>query len=204
MDTIFTIMFEIKKKYKSGNAAEIISEAILAGDISGEIGQNEFADSLEVSRIPVREALITLEYHGLIEKMTNQHVRVIDLEDEDIKNIFADMSLLELEAIKTLPERIVQELSSSGQTEFHREIYCHTSSPLRRVFLRVIAETYITFITRHSEGRKIESAFDDVRRSLRNTDALKAAYAVYAEVLADELMSIRRNKAAIIEEESSC
>ena len=43
------IMLELRKKYKSGSAAEIIRNAILSGEISGEIGQNEFADSLGIS-----------------------------------------------------------------------------------------------------------------------------------------------------------
>ncbi|MBQ3763537.1 MAG: GntR family transcriptional regulator, partial [Synergistaceae bacterium] len=64
---IYNIMLELRKKYKSGNAVESIRNAILFGEISGEIAQNEFADSLGISRIPVREALIALEYHGLIE-----------------------------------------------------------------------------------------------------------------------------------------
>ena len=56
-------MLELRKKYKSGNAAEILREAILTGDIPEGISitQNEIADSLGTSRMPVREALISLE-----------------------------------------------------------------------------------------------------------------------------------------------
>ena len=115
-------MLELRKKYKSGSATEIIRNAILSGEISGEIRQSEFAESLGISRIPVREALISLQYQGLIEKMSNQHVRIIFLDDKTIRDLFSDMSLLEIETIKALAPGKLQHLSSLSQIEFHREL----------------------------------------------------------------------------------
>ena len=186
-------MIELRKKYKSGSAAEIIRDAILSGEISGEIGQNEFADSLGVSRIPVREALINLQYHGLIEKLPNQHVRIISLDDTAIRDLFSDMSLLELETVKTLKPGKLQHLSSLSQAEFHREIYMNTHPPLRKNFLRITAETYIAFIIKHSDGTKITPVFENVKRSLDDMGILRAGYTVYAEVLASELIRIRND-----------
>ena len=184
---------ELYKKYKSGNALEIIRDAVLAGDISGEISQNEFADSLGVSRIPVREALIALEYQGLVEKLPNQHVRVITLDDESIRNLFADMSILSLNAIQNLSDENIHLLSlSERQQDFHRYLYEKTTSPLRKIFLRTAAQTYLAFILEHSDGKNISPAFENLKRSLGDPDALKTAYSVYAEVLADELIRIRR------------
>ncbi|MBQ7155186.1 MAG: GntR family transcriptional regulator [Synergistaceae bacterium] len=187
------LKLELRKKYKSGSAAEIIGDAILTGNISGEIAQNEFADSLQVSRIPVREALIALEYHGLIEKMSNQHVRIINLSDADIRSLFADMSLLELEAMKSLPDERLEYLSSAVYpADFHRELYMNTESPLRKVFLRVITETYIVFVLEHSDGSRIAPVFETLKQSLRDYKTLRKSYNVYAEVLSDELIRIRR------------
>ena len=80
-------MLKLRKKYKSGSALEILQEAILSGDIQGGtvITQSELAASLEVSRMPVREALISLEYHGLTERLPGQHVRITTLNDEYIR-----------------------------------------------------------------------------------------------------------------------
>lgn len=186
-------MIELRKKYKSGSAAEIIRNAILSGEISGEIGQNDFAQSLGVSRIPIREALITLQYHGLIEKMSNQHVRIIFLDDTAIHDLFSDMSLLEIETIKTLTPGKIHQLSSLSQTKFHREIYANTNSPLRKNFLRIITETYIAFILEHSDGVKISPVFENVKHSLDDMSILRAGYTVYAEVLASELIRIRND-----------
>ncbi len=191
---------QLSKKYKSGNAAEIIRDAILDGTISGEISQNDFAYSLGVSRIPVREALIALEYHGLVEKLPNQHVRVITLTNEAIRNLFADMSATELETVKTLPAEILERLSSvKYPADFHRTLYENTSSPLRRVFLRVVTETYIMFILAHSDSNRILHAFESLKRSVKDFAAMRAYYAVYADALADTLIHIRTHK-----EESQC
>ena len=184
-------MLELRKKYKSGSATEIIRDAILSGEISGEIGQREFAESLGISRIPVREALITLQYHGLVEKMSNQHVRIIYLDDIAIRDLFSDMSLLEIETIKTLRPGKSACLSSLSQIDFHREIYTNTNSPLRKNFLRIITETYITFVIEHSDGARTVPAFKNLKHSLDDINILRAAYTVYAEVLASDLIRIR-------------
>lgn len=210
MNTIYIIMkkLELRKKYKSGNAIEIIRDAILTGEISGEIAQNDFADSLGISRSPVREALIVLEYHGLIEKLPNQHVRIVNLDDESIKDLFIDMSLLELEVIKDFScERLAELSLITSQTDFHRELYKNINSPLRKKFLEIITETYLAFVLRHSDGTKINPVFETLRLSLRNPSTLKSCYVTYSEVLASELKLIRANTEKnknIPEEEPQC
>ncbi len=190
----------LSTRYKSGTALEIIRDAVLAGDISGEISQNDFADSLEISRIPVREALIALEYQGLLEKLPNQHVRIITLDDEAIRNTFADMSAVSLIVIQNLSdENIRLLLLSEDPVKFHRTLYENTPSPLRRVFLRIVTETYIMFILEHSDGSRILPAFESMKHSLKNFAELRANYSVYTDSLADELIRIRTHK-----EDSQC
>ena len=186
------IMLELRKKYKSGSAAEIIRDAILFGDISGEVIQSDLAESLGISRIPVREALINLEYYGLIEKLPNQHVRVIAIDDRAIRDVFADMSLLEIEVIKSLGGENLASLSSLGQAEFHRRLYV-SASPLRKTFLKVITETYVMFVINHSDSRRITPVFENLKSSLGDMTLVKAGYTVYTEVLAAELIRIRNN-----------
>ncbi len=71
-----------------------MQEAILSGELSGRITQNELAANLGVSRMPVREALIALEYQGLLERDANQHVRIANLNGENILEIFRDLALM--------------------------------------------------------------------------------------------------------------
>ena len=82
-------------KKKQGSIVEVLKDAILSGDIPNgtEMTQNELAQSLGVSRMPVREALILLEYQGLIDRLPNNHVKVSQLTDEFFHHVFRHASL---------------------------------------------------------------------------------------------------------------
>ena len=68
-----------------------IANAILDGRIEGgrELTQNELAESLAVSRMPVREALTVLEELGLVERLHNQHIKVTCIDQSFFNDIFA-------------------------------------------------------------------------------------------------------------------
>ena len=53
-----------------------IAELILSGKIENgtKLRQEELADMLEVSRIPVREALQILQTQGLAERLATRHI----------------------------------------------------------------------------------------------------------------------------------
>lgn len=203
LDTILLIMIELTKKYKSGSAAEILQEAILTGDIPPGISltQNELANSLGTSRMPVREALIILEYQGLILRHTNQHVQIASLSDEHIHSIFADMAMLETEAISSFTPHTLNTLSSCETQElFHPELCRCVEAPLRRKILETLTGVYASFVFTHSEepGR-VSSVFGNIKSSLTSPpdmSVIRSAYTVYSKVLASELIRIRRNRHA--------
>ena len=60
-----------------------IAELILSGEIESEtkLRQEELAATLQVSRIPVREALQILETQGLVQRLATRHVVSANLED---------------------------------------------------------------------------------------------------------------------------
>lgn len=64
----------IGNKKKQGSIVELLRDEILAGNIpdGSEMTQNVLAEGLGVSRMPVREALILLEYQGLIDRLPEQ------------------------------------------------------------------------------------------------------------------------------------
>ena len=64
---------------KNGGVVEALQQAILSGKIPAgtEMTKNELAESLGVSRMPVREALMILEYQGF-------HHTAVFLLDADI------------------------------------------------------------------------------------------------------------------------
>ena len=192
-------MLELRKKYKSGNAAEILREAILTGDIPEGISitQNEIAESLGTSRMPVREALISLEYQGLIVRHSNQHVQVAALNDEFIHAVFNDMAVLEIESIKNMTQENIKSLSESeSQINFHRMICAYTEAPLRKKMLEIFTEIYSAFVIERSDKvNQIDAVFGNLKKAMNehtDIEVLRACYAVYGEVLASELIRIRK------------
>ena len=133
-------MLKLERVYKSGTAFEILAGAVLSGDIEAgtEITQAEAASSLGVSRMPVREAFLALEYCGLVERLPGQHVKVSDIDAEDIKNIFGDFAALALETIKKLEPDGREE-----QAVFLRMLVDRTKPSLRKKFLEIITEVYL-------------------------------------------------------------
>ncbi|MBQ7593528.1 MAG: GntR family transcriptional regulator [Synergistaceae bacterium] len=199
MDTILLIMLELRKKYKSGSALEILQEAILSGDVPEGIilTQNELALSLGISRMPVREALIALEYQGLIERLPSQHVKVVRIDEEFIRSIFSDMGLIEIETLKSFTnEKIIMLSKCDTQADFHAAITKNIKSPFRRRMLETLTGIYLSFVLANSGNlEKINEVFRDLRASLRcDFEVIRAGYAVYDEVLASELIQIRKGK----------
>jgi DNA-binding GntR family transcriptional regulator len=127
-------------------AANEIRRAILAGDlVPGErLKQEQLAADLQVSRIPVREALRVLEAEGLIETRPGRGSMVIEVTREDALQVLTVRSALEslaarlaaergsAEAIVHLREAVAegQEASASGDhakasrahTRFHLDL----------------------------------------------------------------------------------
>ena len=194
-------MLKLRKKYKSGSTSEILQEAILSGDLPEGIivTQNELALSLGISRMPVREALIALEYQGLIERMPGQHVRVPELSDEYIRTIFTDMALIETDILKNIPAEKLLSLSlCAGQMDFHRSLLESVQAPMRRKIIATITEVYVSFVCENSENAgKIDAVFRNLQEALRNPadfDVIRAGYAVYSGVLANELIRLRKRR----------
>ena len=86
---------------KQNSVVEVLQDAILSGTLTArmELKQNELAESLEVSRMPIREALFILEYQGLVERLPNNHVRVAELSEgfyEDVFRMGEQLSLIHI------------------------------------------------------------------------------------------------------------
>ncbi|WP_433377730.1 GntR family transcriptional regulator [Streptosporangium sp. CA-115845] len=89
-----------------------VREAIVGGQLApGErIPQEQIATALDVSRIPVREALRQLESEGLVHLTPNSFARVAKLDIAEVSEIYLMRERLEPLAI---------ELSMPGLTEGH-------------------------------------------------------------------------------------
>ena len=187
-------MLKLERIYKSGTAFEILAEAILYGDIESgtEITQTEAASSLGVSRMPVREAFLALEYCGLVERLPGQHVRVSDIGGEDVKNIFRDFAVLSMETVKKLDPDGVE-----SQRDFLRTLEDRIKPSLRKKFLEIIIEVYLMPVIKNPQcPGKISEVFSSLLNAMKNSDTAETVrcFKVYCGVLADELIKIRTER----------
>ena len=129
---------------KNGSVVEALQQAILSGQIKAgtEMTQNELAESLGVSRMPVREALMILEYQGLILRLPNNHVQAADLTEDYLRQMLALGAQLERQAMRVLPPDAVL---AGGEMLQHRTLRNALTYPLHRKLLESIQETYIAF-----------------------------------------------------------
>ena len=104
---------------KNGGVVEALQQAILSGQIPAgtEMTQNELAESLGVSRMPVREALMILEYQGLIIRLPNNRIKAADLTEETLRQILALGAQLERQAMRALPQ---DAMLAGGEMLQHR------------------------------------------------------------------------------------
>jgi DNA-binding GntR family transcriptional regulator len=80
--------------------ANRLREAIVRGELrpGQELRQAHLAESMGVSRIPVRDALLALEHDGLVTMGPSRRMVVANLSDEDILDHYSIRALLEGEA----------------------------------------------------------------------------------------------------------
>lgn len=96
---------------------DALRQAIIKGDLAeGEhLRQDEIARAFNISRIPVREALVKLEQHGLVTTQRFKGAVVSALSPAEADEIFAFRALLEPEVIRRAVPRLSPEVLASAR-----------------------------------------------------------------------------------------
>lgn len=83
---------------------ELIREMVLSGELlpGQKVHQAELAEQLNVSRIPVREALAALQAEGILVRKPNTGFTVARFNGEDLAEIYLMRRLLETEVIRSV------------------------------------------------------------------------------------------------------
>src|SRR5262245_29951548 len=83
-----------------------IEGAILSGEISlgASLNEKSLSKSLGVSRSPLREALRSLEGRRLVERVPNVGARVVNISQQDIREIYQLREVLEGAACRIATE----------------------------------------------------------------------------------------------------
>lgn len=108
----------IEYKTRTQVVVEVIREKILTGAIkAGEpLRQAALAAELNVSRIPIREALLQLEAEGLVEFEAHKGATATKLSTEQVSELFELRALLECELLQqAIPKLTEADLEKSEQ-----------------------------------------------------------------------------------------
>ncbi|MFT5704945.1 MAG: DNA-binding GntR family transcriptional regulator [Shewanella sp.] len=117
-------------KTRTQVVVEVLREKILSGDIAaGEpLRQSALAEELNVSRIPVREALLQLEAEGLVKFEAHKGATATVLSVEQVTELFELRAMIETDLLaKAIPnlsnedflqaEKVLDELESAFKHE---------------------------------------------------------------------------------------
>lgn len=162
------IIAELQHTTLKVRVSERIRHAILSGAFQpGErLNETHLAEKFNVSRIPVREALLELQEQGLIMHQPHRGMFVVQLTDEDVQHINSLRIILEAEAIKlcranltgsheaelsALVERLDNCQSKSDfeasmlDLEFHRAVWAGSRNP----YLQKMLNSLLTVLFSH-------------------------------------------------------
>lgn len=97
-----------KKRTLNEHVFEILKEAILNGHLKPgqRLPQDQLAEDMGVSRMPVREAINKLEMQGLIKVIPHKGAIVVNFSTADLEDIFQMRILLEEHATKLAAKTI--------------------------------------------------------------------------------------------------
>lgn len=98
---------KLRRQPMSDEAYQVIKKGILTNKYPGgfQIFEDELASSLQMSRTPVREALLKLESEGLIELVPRRGVRVVPLSLDDIREAYQLLGFMETAAAEMISQR---------------------------------------------------------------------------------------------------
>lgn len=84
--------------------AKILRQEIISGRFKNgeQLTQEQIAQYLNTSRIPVREAFLILELEGFLSRLPNRHVLVVGPKINLLKDIFELIASVEIQIIKIL------------------------------------------------------------------------------------------------------
>lgn len=157
---------------KTASAATIIFEALKKAIIEGKIEegaplrQDEIAKMFNTSRIPVREAILRLEEHGLVRSQRYKGAVVSALSSKEASEIFDFRAVLEPHVIRHAVPHMTPEILATAREyceAFHTEANPMKWGDLNRKFHATLYDA--SGLTYHLEA--IDSALNRIDRYLR-------------------------------------
>lgn len=201
-----SFFMQIVHKTRTQLVAEAIREKILCGDIkAGEpLRQAALAEELNVSRIPIREALLQLEAEGLVNFEAHKGATVSEISSDKVCEVFELRALLEAELLKHsiahLTEKDFAEaeahlvkmeaamaagdtMQATGELNvlFHNKLYCRANRPQTAEIVATLNQSCSRYVRMHILlAGGIETAPEEHRELLELTRNKKTEQACEA------------------------
>ena len=189
--------------------AKRVAQSILDGELmpGTRITEEALAARYDVSRTPIREALIALSTNGLVELTRNRGATVLQLSAADVTDVYNLRALLESEAACLAARRVTPELADlldkscdrlaelhgapaaeqlAADTFFHYTIAATSGSPRLHTLIRQVSavpEAYRSFIAYTGEDMgEAERQHRAIAASLRSHRGAEARSRMRAHV----------------------
>ena len=179
----------IVHKTRTQLVVEALRNKILSGEIAaGEaLRQAALAEELNVSRIPVREALLQLEAEGLVNFEPHKGATTTELSVDQVDEIFELRALLECELLKysmdkltkediAEAEALIQQMeeasghagNSQGELNyrFHNILYCRANRPHTAELADALIKNSLRYVRMHLLLAGGESTAQDEHKKL--------------------------------------
>ncbi|MCC8129593.1 MAG: GntR family transcriptional regulator [Clostridiales bacterium] len=188
-------MQALEAKQTGEYIAEQIAEQILTGKIPGgsPLRQEELADALGVSRIPVREALQILQSQGLVQRLSTRRILSVSMTPEKLRQSFSMIAQMELAGLQSILLAGKQSAfqatvarSRGGELALHRLLAQETPNEYVQVLLNNACSYYLNSALRHAEASE-----ERYRRLLLADAPEEAALAAHFSALAESLIAGR-------------
>jgi DNA-binding GntR family transcriptional regulator len=169
---------------------EILSGRIMAGE---ELTQEDLAETMGVSRMPIREALQTLSQEGFLLRLPNRHMQVVALNKEEIAGIFSLVAAMETEILRQIVDTgkdltILEEKLTKG-IEFHFALANLLGNAYIKQIHSKLIEGYVAYAIESMKNKEMAvSALREILTAAKNKNelqmskAFKAYYKIYAKV----------------------
>ncbi|MBN7819754.1 GntR family transcriptional regulator [Bowmanella yangjiangensis] len=164
----------IEHKTRTQLVVEAVREKILNCEIkAGEsLRQAALAEELNVSRIPVREALLQLEAEGLVTFVAHKGATATELSAAQVDEIFELRALLEAELLKYSISKLTEQDFKEAQslldelqkamdngnshlatgnlnTRFHAKLYCRAQRPQTEELVSMLNKNSERYVRMH-------------------------------------------------------
>jgi DNA-binding GntR family transcriptional regulator len=169
----------IQRVEQAASLRDRISKSLSAAITSGELAPGTLvsvptlASQFDVSATPVREAMLDLEQRGFVEPVRNKGFRVIELSEQDLREIIELRALLEAPAIRSLAGAVPVEMMTRWRA-LADKIAAYADKVDLTGFIESDRDFHLGLLGLHGNGRLV-AAVAELRSQTRMVHLAKMA-----------------------------